>query len=375
MRTFIALGFLLLAVRSWAQSPNTTHAAQTSSSLELPPVFLLAVLPQALSPDDSLRQRAFRRNRVKTVTLVRLRGKSPADTIDYTEVDRQGYVQFYRPALGPSYRQRYDRQHKLVERTTYPTKGFASFRHVHYDPASKTTSSSIGPSLQQLDTWQTARVVRSGDTLVTESFFLPTPQLPPLPTRRLVLRSFRIGPDTTRTDIVTYNASEQLVSFEAQYRLGSRQHPREMGEVRFGPLDSVQLPATARQLFRASRQAHGHYVPTTRYTYDGQGNLVRQFNLPRPHPPKPRMTLSDDERMQLTIAPIADTLSFRYVRRPDGQLLREECRIPAVPSSQLTGEAPLPGLSFTDYTYLPMGLRQTKAGSLAARYEYRYTYY
>jgi YD repeat-containing protein len=332
-------------------------------------------LPQSLSPDDSLRQRAFRRNRVKTVTLVRLRGNSPADTIDYSEVDRQGHIQFYRPAFGQSYRQRYDRQNKLVERTTYPTQDYASLMHVQYDPASKTTVSRIGPTLQQLDTWQTVRIVRNGDTLITESFFLPTPRLPTLPVRRLVLRSFRSGPDTTRNDITTYDATEQLISFEAHYRLGSRQHPREMGDVSFGSVGSAQTPTTARRLLQASQQAHGHYVPTTRYTYDGQGSLVRQFNMPRPQLPKPKMTLSDDERMQLTIAPIADTLSFRYVRRPDGQLLREEYRIPAMTSSHLNGEAPLTGLSFTDYTYLPTGLRHTKAGSLAARYEYRYTYY
>jgi YD repeat-containing protein len=363
-----------MAIRSLAQSPNATHSVEASAPIEFSPIILLSVLPLPLTPDDSLRQRAFRRNRVKTVTLVQLRGNSPADTIDYSEVDRQGHVQLYRPALGQSYRQRYDRQDKLVERTTYPSKYSPAFMHVQYDPASKATTSSIGPTLKQLDTWQTARIVQIGDTLVTESFFLPTPLLPTSPVRRLVLRSFRTSPDTTRNDLATYDASEQLIGFEAHYRLGSRQHPRELGDVSFVSSESAQVPPTTRRLLRASQQAHGHYLPTTRYTYDKQGSLVRQVNIPRPQLPKPKMTLSNDERMLLTIAPVSDTLSVRYVRRPDGQLLREECRINDV-TAQLTGETPPTGLSFTDYTYLPTGLRHTKTGSLAARYEYRYTYY
>ena len=42
------------------------------------------------------------------------------------------------------------------------------------------------------------------------------------------------------------------------------------------------------------------------------------------------------------------------------------------PTGQAPGQFPL---SFTDYTYWPNGLRKAKSGSLAARFEYRYTYY
>jgi hypothetical protein len=340
MRFLLLPGLLAVAARSLAQSPDSTYTAAMSAPLMLSPLANLSVLPLPLSPDDSLQQQAFRRNRVKTVTLVQLRGHSPADTVDYTEVDRLGNVLRYRPAHGNAYRQRYGRGHELLARTTYPTEGFASFEQVLYNPATKTTTTSLGPSLTQLAPWQVARQARRGDTLVIESFFNPTPVMPASPIRRLVLRTFRTGADTVRSDVTVYDVAEQLLTFESYYRIGSRQRPREGGSVSFGSPAAGELgqkPATARRLL------------------------------------KPTMTLSADERMQLTIAPISDTSSARYVRRPDGQLLREEYRVGGAPS--FIGEEPLAGLSFTEYTYLPTGLRKTKAGSLAARYEYRYTYY
>jgi hypothetical protein len=376
MRFLLLPGLLAVAARSLAQSPDSTHTAAMSAQLMLSPLANLSVLPLPLSPDDSLQQQVFRRNRVKTVTLVQLRSHSPADTVDYTEVDRLGNVLRYRPAHGNAYRQRYGRGHELLARTTYPTEGFASFEQVLYNPATKTTTTSLGPSLTQLAPWQVARQARRGDTLVIESFFNPTPVMPASPIRRLVLRTFRTGADTVRSDVTVYDVAEQLLTFESYYRIGSRQRPREGGSVSFESPAAGELgqkPATARRLLVASQRQHGRYQPTTRYTYNAQGGLVRQFFIPPPHPAKPTMTLSADEQMQLTIAPINDTSSARYVRRPDGQLLREEYYIRNTPS--FIGEEPLAGLSFTEYTYLPTGLRKTKAGSLAARYEYRYTYY
>lgn len=381
MRFLLVPGLLAMAARCLAQSPDSTHSAAMSAPFTLSPLANLSVLPLRLSPDDSLQQQAFRRNRVKTVTLVQLRGNSRADTVDYTEVDRSGSVLLHRPAHGQVYRQRYGRGHELVARTTYATDGFAfaSFWQALYDPATSTTTTSFGPSLTQLTPWQVARLARRGDTLTTESFFHPTPLLPASPMRRLMLRTFRAGADTTRSDITVYDVAEQVVAFESYYYIGSRPRPRESGSVSFEALatttttEAAQKPATARLLLGASRRQRGHYLPTVRYTYNAQGSLVRQFFIPPPHPAKPTMTLNADERMQLTIAPISDTSSVRYVRRPDGQLLREEYRMG---STQLTnGEEPLAGLSFTEYTYLPNSLRKTKAGSLAARYEYRYTYY
>ena len=381
MRLLLLPGLLAVAARSLAQSPDSTHTAAMSAPFTLPPLASLSVLPLPLAPDDSLQQLAFRRNRVKTVTLVQLRGRNPADTVEYTEIDRLGCVLRYRPAHGNSYRQRYGRGHELVERTTYPTaEGFASFSQVRYDPATKTTTTSLGPSLDQMAPWQVARLLRHGDTLVVESFFHPTPIVPDSPMRRLVLRTFRTGADTVRSDVVVYDVAEQVIAFDSYYRIGSRQRPREGGAVSFEEptaAEPAQNPAAARRLLGASQRRHGRYLPNTRYTYNAQGSLVRQFFIPPPHPAKPTMTLSPDERMLLNIVPISDTSSVRYVRRPDGQLLREEYRIGGSQplTDALTGEAPLTGLSFTEYTYLPNGLRKTKAGSLAARYEYRYTYY
>jgi hypothetical protein len=63
----------------------------------------------------------------------------------------------------------------------------------------------------------------------------------------------------------------------------------------------------------------------------------------------------------------------RYVRTPEGQLLREEYRFSN--ARLLPNGTPWPNDNFTDYTYLPNGLRHTKTSNHPARYEYRYTYY
>lgn len=339
---------------------------------------MLSTLPLVLSPDDSLRQRAYRRNRVKTVTLIQLRNNSPADTIDYTELDREGHIVRYRPDFGNSYRQRYNRQHQLLERTTYPFDANSPFSQSSFDPATRTTTTQLGPSLTQLTPWQVARSTRHGDTLLIESFFHPAAQLPSSSVRRLVLRSFRTSPDTMRSDLLVYDVSEQLLHFESYYQLGSRQQPRELGTIDFGaPTVAAegQTPSDAHRLLVASQRTHGRYLPTTRFTYNAQGSLVRRFSIPLTHFDKPKTinTVNEQGSMTLTFSALTDTLSVRYVRAADGQLLREECRIKSAPPS--TNEIPLPQISFTEYTYLPNGLRKTKSGSMQTQQEYRYTYY
>jgi hypothetical protein len=377
MRFLLLLGLLSTTVRSWAQTPDSVQHLTMSLPLELSPLASLNMLPQRVSPDDSLRQRAFRRNRVKTVTLVQLRGTSPADTVDYTEVDRHGNILFYRPTFGQRYRQRYNRKQQLVLHTRYPTESYKIFSQATYDPATHVTITRIGPSLNQLAPWQVARSTSHGDTLVLEAFFHPMPQLPGSPLRRLVVRTFRVRADTVRTDVLAYDVAEQLMQFESYYRVESRQHPRETGQVSFGPAntpDQRPTPSTARHELLASQRMAGRYMPNSRYTYNAHGSLVRTFFIPLPHPDKSTTTISADGRGSMTISAATDTSSVRYVRTPEGQLLREEYRFS---NAHLPpGEIPWPEpLSFTQYTYLPNGLRQTKAGSLAVRYEYRYTFY
>lgn len=369
-----------MATHCFAQQADSPKSITIKSAFpfQASPLFMLSVLPLSLSPDDSLRQRAYRRNRVKTVTLVQLRDGSPTDTTDYTELDREGHIVRYRPAFGQAYRQRYNRQHQLLKRTTYPFDSDGPFSQISFDPATKTTTTQLGPSLTQLTPWQVARSVRHGDTLLTESFFHPTAQLPASPLRRLLLRSFRTGPDTVRTDLLAYDVSEQLLYFESYYRLGNRQQPRESGTIDFGASTAItagQTPSDAHRLLVASRRTHGRYLPTTRFTYNTQGSLVRSFHIPPANPAKSKTTTTSDDQgtMTMTISTLTDTSSTRYARAADGQLLREEFHLKSAPSSP--NELPLPQVSFTEYTYLPNGLRKTKSGSLSARYEYRYTYY
>lgn len=377
MRFLPLLGLLAMATRCLAQHSDSTQSVTMRAQVEFLPLAMLSTLPLAISADDSLQQRLYRRNRVKTVTLVQLRGNSPADTVDYTELDREGHIVRYRPTFGQSYRQRYNRQHQLIERTTYPTEGYTSFSQISFDPATKTTTSSLGPSLMQLTPWQVARSTRHGDTLLIESFFYPHAQFPTLPMRRLVVRTFRAALDTVRTDVLAYNTNEQLLQFESYYRLGSRQQPRTIGIIEFGAptvADESQTPSDAQRFLVASRRTHGHYLPNTRLTYNAQGSLVRRLSIPPPHPTKPKTTITANAQgtMTMTMSAITDTSSVRYVRAPDGQLLREEFRFK---DTLLPNSAPQSTLSFTEYTYLPNGLRKTKSGSMPARHEYRYTYY
>jgi YD repeat-containing protein len=379
MRFLSLIGLLAMATRCLAQRADSTHSITMSSPIQLSPLAMLVTLPPVLSPDDSLRQRAYRRNRAKTVALVQLRNSSPTDTIDYTELDREGHIMRYHPAFGQSYRQRYNRQHQLLERTSYPTDPDTPLAQITYDPATKTTTTQLGPSLTQLTPWQVARSTRHGDTLLVESFFHPTAQVPASPVRRMILRSFRTGLDTVRTDLLVYNVSEQLLQFESYYRIGSRQQPRESGIIDFGAprvATERQTPSEAQRLLGASRRTHGRYLPTTRFTYNAQGSLVRSFFIPLSYLDKSKTTTTanDQGTMTITTSTITDTSSVRYVRAPDGQLLREEYHY-HFSHTPLPGNAASPALSFTEYTYLPNGLRKTKSGSMPARYEYRYTYY
>jgi YD repeat-containing protein len=378
MRFLLLLGLLAMATPCLAQRTDSTHSVTASVPLQFSPLAMLFTLPLALSPDDSLRQRAYRRNRVKTVTLVQLRTGSRADTIDYTELDREGHLLRYRPAFGQSYRQRYNRQHQLIARTNYPTDADTPLAQITYDPATQTTTTQLGASLTQLTPWQVARSTQHGDTVLVESFFHPTAQLPDFLMRRLILRSFHAGPDTVRTDLLVYNVSEQLVGFESYYRLGSRQQPRESGTISFGAptvATERQTPADAQRLWAASQHTHGRYLPATRFTYNAQGGLVRSFFIPlaRLDKPKTTTTVNAQGTMTMTISTPSDTSSTRYVRATDGQLLREEHHLGWAHTPADTPQ--LPRVSFTEYTYWPNGLRKTKSGSMPARYEYRYTYY
>jgi hypothetical protein len=376
MRFLLLLGLLSTTARSWAQTPDSVHHLTMSLPLELSPLASLSMLPQRISPDDSLRQRAFRRNRVKTVTLVQLRGTSPADTVDYTEVDRHGNILFYRPAFGQRYRQRYNRKKQLILHTRYPTESYKIFSQATYDPATHVTITRIGPILNQLAPWQVARATSHGDTLVLEAFFHPVSQLPGSPLRRLVVRSFRVGTDTMRTDVLAYDMAEQLMHFESYYQVGSRKHPRETGQMSFDPANVPGLrptPSTARRELLASQRTTGRYIPNSRYTYDAHGSLVCTLFIPLPHPDKSTTTTSADGRGSMTISAATDTSSMSYVRTPEGQVLREEYRFGK--AQLLPNGTPWPNDNFTEYTYLPNGLRHTKSSNHPARYEYRYTYY
>lgn len=371
MRHLLLPLFLLSALACWGQTAADPQTITIESPpLKLPLLASLLTLPQRQPADDSLLQLAYRRNRVRTVTLLQAREQNGFDTIDYTELNRQGQLVFYRPAFGQPYRQRYNRHQQLVEKTVYPALGFEQFMQATYDPATQLTTTRLGPSLQQLATLQVVRRRRLGDTFELEGFMHPNPLLPAAAPHRLATRYFRVGGDTTRLDVLGYDAAGKVLAFESYYQLGSYQRRAEEGQVLFG---NDTTSAAAQWL--ASHHTHGHYAPTARQTFDARGYLVRRLFIPLPTAAREQSVTQKNPFLGsgMTISSLADTTSARYVRTPQGQLLREEYWLPG--RNPLASNKKSRQLTFTEYTYAPNGLRRTKAGNLAARYVYRYPYY
>ena len=362
MRFPLVLALLAAALPGLAQNAASSQQVTGRAPIELPLFTSISLLPQWLRPDDSLQRRVYQRNRVRTVTLLQLRSTGPADTVDYTELDRRGNVLLYRPKFGQTYRQRYNRRQQLLERTTYPTSDSGVFFQVTYDPATKATTTCVGPSLAQLTKMQVVRPFQHGDTSGVEAFGYHVSSLPSQLASRLLRRTYWVGADTMRNDFTAYDAGQRVLQAEFYYTVGDRRRPHETGQVFGQP---------------GQRQAASRYLPTHRNTYDSQGNLVRSVLLPLPSEltEKPSTQVSADGRTTMHVSAITDSSSVRYVRNAEGLLLREEFWMTTA-NPFATSPAPAKRtLSFTAYTYLPNGLRQTKFGSLSARYEYRYTYY
>jgi hypothetical protein len=365
-------------MNSLAQSTITKQITIEAPQINFSALALVSTLPQRLAADDSLLQMAYRRNHVRTVTLLRTDKGSTHDTVDYTEVDRHGNLTLFRPYFGQRYRQVFNRRQQVIEKVTYPISDDRPTSRVIYDPATRVTTSFCGFNVAHLATYQTARVTQRHDTTETEAFLSDVPGVPVWPLHRVLMRSFRVGMDTLRFDVVGYDAGQRVRSFECYYNIGNRRQPSESGEVRFGMVEPLKASAReAQQLLATSRHTHGRYLPTSHFTYNTQGALVRTRFTPiqKVTPPVPQNLASADGSLIVNIEEVSDTTSVRYVRSPQGWLQREEMWIRGHVMPVTDAQFEAPQLSFTEYTYWPNGLRKTKSGSLSARYEYRYTYY
>ncbi|GAA4500107.1 hypothetical protein GCM10023172_19840 [Hymenobacter ginsengisoli] len=365
---FVLPTLLLLGLGHCGFGQGTAPASEkkitmsfSGSPLEIPLIGLVYTLPQRPSLEDSLARRFYTRNRVKSVALVRLRPSGGApDTVDYTEFDRAGYpVLMANPDFKQRQHLRYNRRHQLISLTKDAEPGFAWVVQTDFDPATQTTTTRVGPTPAALALFQKGHTTQHGATRDYETFLTAVPGLPAPPVSRVLLRTRKLGGDTTRTDVLGYEG-EQVVQSESYYAIGRLHRQLESG--------TIVLPVAG----RATRTLEGKFVPNQRSTFDAAGQLIRLQYLPKPPEltAKPVTQTSADGSGSLTIKASSDTLTTTYQRDADGQLLRE-----AISGMSYAGFTKPASPPFTTYDYLPNGLRRSKTDSHGTRYEYRYTFY
>jgi hypothetical protein len=349
----------------FGQGTAPTVVKQTTDSFTFPIPFkllgLIQTLPQRPTLDDSLARRYYARNRVKSVTLIRLPyfpGGAP-DTVEYTELDRAGYaVHTFNPGVKQHVYRRYNRRHQLISYTSEVKNAGSRIVQTTFDPSTKTTTTRVGPTMATLALYQTGHASQHGKDSEYEVFLLAVPQVPPPPVSRILLRNTVMSGDTIRLDVMGYR-NEQVVEAESYYAVGRAPYQREGG--------TIVLPTPG----RPHRALEGHYIPNERSSYNAAGWLIRTQTLPPPPQlaAKPVTHISADGNSGMTIRAVTDTSTTTYLRNVDGQLLREEYKqyIPDMPHQRLSQP-------FSTYEYLPNGLR-TKSDKQGMHYEYHYTFY
>ncbi|TGE10081.1 hypothetical protein [Hymenobacter fodinae] len=127
---------------SYAQrsSSDGKQTVTMSAPLQLP---LITFVPNAvirLSPQDSLARVAYVKNKVKSISKIKVRETSgQIDTLEYTELDRQGNKRItYNPAFGARTLRRYDSQNRLLEIVQLPHPSFPYQLREVLDPVRNT---------------------------------------------------------------------------------------------------------------------------------------------------------------------------------------------------------------------------------------------
>jgi hypothetical protein len=365
---------------------DTVVTMTRSLPLRLPTLFYLNVLPQRLPADDSLARLVHARQRVKTIVLQRL-GRT--DTTEYTELDRRGNQTLVaKPYFGQHVQQRFDKRNRLVEYVRLPTDGFAVRSRTLFEPEKQlyttyitempATGQPAAPAL-----WQQSQRLRHGDTLITESVFLPVPGLEGGPTGRLRIRGYHLGPDTTFLVAVGYDAADQPVEFVATYAVSKAGRLLENGSLDYRPTPQMPPPPAA-ELLRLARYRRARLVPGNRYDYDGWGLLVRSSYIAdlSAVPDKPAKSSAADGSWSMTTRSETRLLGYstRYLRNPDGQVQREERTFQLRPGIADSVSLQMYRPTAIDYEYSATGLllRKTDSASLNGKplvYEVKYTYY
>jgi hypothetical protein len=374
---------------------NKTEKATVSAPIGLSPLFMLNMLPQRVSMDDSLDRAVHARNQVKTVTLMRQRPGRAPDTAEYYTLDQRGNkVLVAKPYFGQHQEHHFDKQGRLVEIVMMPTADFNISSRLNYDPESRlhTTQVTVGNGAPVL--WQQAQKGRRGDTLTTDAVFQPVAGMEAGPTRRLQMKEYRIGADTTCIEIVGYNSTNQLTDFTAYYNVKQSGRLIEIGDLSFGSTSSdAKAAGMAAELMRLRRHERGRFIPNTRNVYDAQGRLIQTTYISNPKAVTYTTTASGSTDGRTTTfsqgpttvtagnsSPLASATS-RYHRTADGRVQREERTYTLRPGTTDPNVLKAFKPSSIDYEYGANGLLLRKtdsAGTLIGQptvCEAKYTYY
>ena len=377
---FVAgLMFSVLVVSAQQPPRNNRRVVRLMgpAQLNLPPVFFLRTLTQRLSPEDSLNRGTYARNRVRTVTMLR-QASTYLDTTDFIELDRRGNKIRIDHLRGITLQlQRFDKQNRLIElmEPEGPTST-GSFRTV-YDPQTKVTTSFVKLAGRPAPLiWQQAQSYQRGDTLTIESIFQPIPGTPQKEKSRMLVRSYPVGGDTVRTDVTAYDAADQPTSFSASYAVRRQGLTLESGKLAFGS-------ASAPEVLRLSHSPSGRYVPQSRYEYNQRGQLIKSVTMADysllPARLAPQTSANGQASLSMSPAAVASTTT-RYLRTPDGRVLREDLSYQLLPGVTDPNQLKLFQPTSKEYTYGTNGLllRTTDYGSFNGQvtvYEVKYTYF
>lgn len=203
------LSLAALSSRGQQTSPDTsqTQTLMMSAPLQMPLITLVPSATFRLRPQDSLARKAFAKNKVRSITKIKVREKTGRiDSLEYRELDRRGNnVLTYNPSFHARTVRRYDAQNRLIEILQQPHPDYPYQLREVLDPAKNSYTAYHDLSEAPNHLYRSVTHRYHTDTLVgTAVLHQPEVQQGHSLTR-VVSRKYTTGPDTTRIDLVGYD--------------------------------------------------------------------------------------------------------------------------------------------------------------------------
>jgi hypothetical protein len=383
----------LAACCSYAQqsSSDGKQTVTMSAPLQLPLITLVPSAVIRLRPQDSLARVAYVKNKVKSISKIRVRENSgQIDTLEYTELDRQGNrAMVYNPAFHARTLRRYDSQNRLLEVVQLPHFEFPYEIREVLDPVRNTYTAYHDLSDAPNHLYRSVAHRYHGDTLVGTAELHQPEMRVGYTLKRIVTRRYTSGPDTTRIDLFGYDEAGKAQVYEGLYYIFKNKAPVEAGSISYQQALQHLLDTSAqiRQLrsHGASDAAiiqqqvtrvKGLYQPTSRWWYDQKQQLIRQESnsLAKASRSSSSKQQPKSNSMIITESTSSQTV-FHY--NFQGRVVREEIQSIFPPKAD-SAATPTINRHDLENTYSPNGLLMTETWTVSnqvSRYEYRYTYF